>query len=64
MRDEDPTGVSGIGIVAEGVEFSDGSVAMRWLSEHASTAVWASIESMITVHGHQGRTRIKWFAKP
>ena len=30
IRDEDPTGISGTGSVAEGVEFDDGTVAMRW----------------------------------
>lgn len=39
-RDEDPTGVSGPGIVADGVEFDDGTVVIRWRSEHASTVVW------------------------
>jgi hypothetical protein len=29
IRNEDVSGVSGTGIVAEGVEFSDGTVAMR-----------------------------------
>ena len=32
QRNEDETGVSGTGIVAEGVEFSDGTVALRWTS--------------------------------
>lgn len=30
-RNEDISGVSGVGIVAEGIEFSDGVVALRWL---------------------------------
>ncbi len=36
----------------EGVEFSDGSVAIRWLTAKRSTAVWASMDDMIAVHGH------------
>lgn len=31
---EDETGVSGTGIVAEGVEFSDGTVALYWNYDH------------------------------
>jgi hypothetical protein len=64
QRDRDPSGVSGTGVVATGVEFQDGSVALRWPNrnnpEHASTAVWPSIEAMIAVHGHQGATRVVW----
>lgn len=29
VRDVDVTGISGTGVVAEGVEFSDGTVALR-----------------------------------
>jgi len=38
-RDEDVSGVSGTGVVAEGVVFSDGAVVVRWLGKHASTTV-------------------------
>jgi len=59
-RDEDVTGVSGTGTVAEGVEFSDGEVVIRWLvGQHQSTVVWAQgIESVKAIHGHDGKTRI------
>jgi len=56
-RDEDPTGVSGPGIVASGVEFDDGTVVIRWRSEHASTVVWDTIADAVAVHGHVGKTR-------
>ena len=36
----------------EGVEFSDGSVAIRWLTAKRSTAVWASMDDMLAIHGH------------
>ena len=36
----------------EGVVFSDGSVAVRWLTARRSTSVWASIEDMLAIHGH------------
>lgn len=36
----------------EGVLFSDGSVAIRWLTARRSTAVWASMEDMLAIHGH------------
>lgn len=36
----------------EGVVFSDGRVALRWLTEHRSTVAWDSFEDMMEVHGH------------
>ena len=62
-RDADITGVSGTGVVAEGVEFSDGRVAMRWRpTEHGlcSTVFWDSMEGVTVVHGHDGATRVVW----
>lgn len=64
QRDEDASGVSGVGTVAEGVEFSDGSCAMRWRTDTASTAVYASAEDLVTIHGHEGRTRLVWLDEP
>lgn len=55
----DETGVSGEGTVAEGVIFADGSVAMRWLTATASTAVYASIADVIHIHGHGGKTHVR-----
>jgi hypothetical protein len=57
-RDVDHTGVSGTGVVAEGTQFSDGTCALRWRSENASTAVWADIAHLVQVHGHGGATRV------
>lgn len=58
VRDKDVTGVSGTGHVADGVEFDDGVVAIRWLGEHPSTVVWDTIEDAWTIHGHGGLTQI------
>jgi hypothetical protein len=60
IRDVDVSGVSGTGVVAEGIEFSDGSVAIRWLSRWASTVTWASVHDAMHVHGHDGLTRLEW----
>lgn len=56
-RDVDHTGVSGRGLVAEGVLFGDGSVVLRWLGERASTVIWKSMQDAVDVHGHDGATR-------
>ncbi|MGP4093013.1 hypothetical protein [Nonomuraea sp. KM90] len=60
FRLEDETGVSGTGVIVEGVEFSDGSVALRWLSERTSTAIYGSIGDVEAIHGHGGKTRVQW----
>jgi hypothetical protein len=59
-RRTDVTGVSGTGIVAEGVQFADGVVVLRWLGEHASTVIWASLDDALAIHGHDGATRVLW----
>lgn len=59
-RKEDVSGVSGIGVVVEGVEFSDGSVALRWLGERPSMVFWKNIEDAIGIHGHEGKTLVEW----
>ena len=58
-RLEDATGISGTGVVAEGVEFYDGTVAMRWRTGIASTAVYDSLKDVEAIHGHGGRTVIR-----
>jgi len=57
-RTEDASGVSGIGKVAEGVVFDDGTVVLRWLTDVKSTVVFESIRDVESVHGHEGKTRI------
>ncbi len=60
-RDHDVSGVSGTGVVAEGVEFSDRTVVIRWIvGEHQSTVVWPDIAGPEAIHGHGGATRIVW----
>lgn len=65
LRHEDETGVSGTGIVAWGVEFPDGVVALRWKSEWPTSVVFhdRGIEAVKAVHGHNGKTEIVWSDK-
>ncbi|WP_238163764.1 hypothetical protein [Kribbella pittospori] len=60
VRYRDPSGVSGTGVVAEGCEFSDGSVALRWCGDNPATAVWPNLHSVLAVHGHHGATEVRW----
>jgi len=55
-RAEDASGVSGTGVVTEGVEFSDGTCVMRWLTSIASTGFYDNIVELVKIHGHEGRT--------
>ncbi len=60
VRLHDATGVSGIGIVAQGVRFDDGTVALRWLTATRSTAIYNSVEDLIQIHGHDGMTKVEF----
>ena len=60
QRDQDVSGVSGIGRVLEGVLFTDGTVAIRWLSKFASTAVYNSLTDFEAIHDHDGKGHIVW----
>lgn len=57
-RIEDESGVSGTGIVAEGVMFSNGKCVLSWLTKHTSVAVYDSIDELEAIHGHNGKTVI------
>jgi hypothetical protein len=60
IRHEDETGVSGTGKVAEGIEFSNGKCAMAWLTAYRSVAVYDNIRELEHIHGHDGKTDIRW----
>lgn len=45
----------------EGVEFSDGTVCVRWLTEYRSHSIWANFVDLHNIHGHpEYGTRIEW----
>ncbi|MBU1891210.1 hypothetical protein KJ782_07050 [Patescibacteria group bacterium] len=64
LRKEDVTGVSGAGIIVEGVEFTNGTVVFRWLSERASVTIFPREEGgmagVLEKHGHDGKTVVVW----
>ena len=57
-REEDESGVSGTGTVAQGVIFDNGKCALTWLTKYTSIAVYESIELVIAIHGHNGKTKV------
>lgn len=62
IRDTDVSGVSGVGIVAEGAQFTSGKVVMAWLGEHHTVELFDHIEEVEEIHGHHGLTRVVWDA--
>jgi hypothetical protein len=60
-RDKDITGASGTGEVAEVCVYSTGWVTMCWLERNdkvVSVEVFTSLDHWVTVHGHDGATRL------
>ncbi|PSL02520.1 hypothetical protein CLV30_110175 [Haloactinopolyspora alba] len=60
VRHVDYTGISGIGVVAYGVVFADGHVALRWTSDHPATSLWESLDDVLAIHGHGDATSVEW----
>ena len=66
LRKEDPTGVSGEGVVVEGVLFPNGTAVIRWLSHISSVSIYhgdgerTGIDEICEVHGHNGCTEVVW----
>jgi hypothetical protein len=60
IRKRDVSGVSGTGVVAEGVIFTQGWAVLHWLVEPCSVAVYQSINDLIAIHGHNGATDIQF----
>lgn len=61
-RKEDVTGVSGTGVVADGVLFpaaGQSVCVVRWRGDQGSTVVWDRLEDVKAIHGHDGRTAIE-----
>jgi hypothetical protein len=60
VRNEDETGVSGTGVVTDGIEFADGSVVMKWNTATTSVALYQSMADVIVIHGHGGKTVVQY----
>lgn len=67
QRDTDVSGISGTGTVAQGVQFDDGTVALRWRPADGvdpTTVLHPSVDNVVALHGHGGRTRLVWVDPP
>jgi len=59
-RTTDVSGTSGTGIVAEGVQFTDGTVAVRWRSFISSHVIYPNAQAAEAIHSHGGATKLVW----
>lgn len=59
-RNQDMSGISGTGVVAEGIRFSNGQAVLHWLTQLSSVAVYHSVDVLVQVHGHDGSTVLEW----
>jgi len=57
-RTEDVSGVSGVGVIAEGIEFTDGTCVIKWLSHTSCVGIYPNIKELVLIHGHEGRTKV------
>jgi hypothetical protein len=61
VRDDDVSGVSGTGVVCEGVQFSDKHAAVHWLGKWPMTTPHhQGVKTIKAIHGHGGKTRVVW----
>lgn len=63
LRDEDVSGVSGVGRVAVGVVFPSGKVVVEWLGSDTTFGIYDRLEHVEKIHGHGGKTRIVFAGK-
>jgi hypothetical protein len=60
-RAKDISGKSGTGRVAQVAEFDDGTAVLHWSADTnssgvSSTEIFNSVDDLLKVHGHEGRT--------
>ncbi len=64
QRNQDASGVSGLGKVAEGCQFDNGWCALVWLTsadpDDEVHAFYHSVQRVEEIHGHSGMTSVVW----
>lgn len=60
QRNKDISGVSGVGIVADGVQFEGGPCVMKWRGKLSGIEITPNVETMLAIHGHEGSTVVVW----
>jgi hypothetical protein len=57
-RHEDLNGLSGTGVVAVGCQFPNGRIVFQWVTYRSSMEIYDSLENLIEIHGHEGKTEV------
>lgn len=60
QRLTDVTGISGTGIVAEGVLFTGGKIAVHWLTAVSTVVLYDNFAGLEAVTLHNGNTVVLW----
>lgn len=65
QRNQDISGVSGLGTIAEGCQFDNGWCALVWLTVDNNEndevhGYYRSIQRIEKIHGHEGCTQVVW----
>jgi hypothetical protein len=63
-RIQDESGVSGTGAVATGAIMPSGRAVMEWITKKTPTGslgVYDSIDDLEGVHGHNGKSKVRYF---
>ena len=60
----DASGVSGTGIVAVGAVLPSGKAILEWRSRWKTVTVFESVDQIVLIHGHGGRTQLHWGDPP
>jgi len=60
VRLNDHSGVSGTGVIAEGICFTDWVCHIHWLTEFRSEGRYPNPDVMMKIHGHDGDTILYW----
>lgn len=59
-RKEDTTGTSGIGAVAIGCVFPDGTTIVQWQTHVRSVVIYGSMADALYIHGHGDKTGFRF----
>lgn len=64
FRQEDETGTSGLGVVAMGVIFPDGTTIVQWQTHVRSLVTYGSMADALYIHGHGDKTGFRFHNCP
>ena len=60
VREVDSTGLSGTGIVAQGIQFDNGNVVVCWLLNISSIVLFENLEDFKSVSCSHSRSEVKF----